>query len=238
VSLIAPRALAAAVRRLRARADYVVVAVHTGIEFCACPEPFFVKLARRLVDAGATVVVGHHPHVPQGLERRGDGLIVYSLGDFLFDLPRDPADLTPHQRRFAGAHPLLEVELGGGRVEAHRLHWLTRHTGGHYTAPAPERLAELEAEYARLCGLLADPPALRRHMGGIYRDLLRGTLYYAPLSFGRAFARGGSRHLRAFLWRLATLRRGPKRRWLVEGFSSVLGWAVARLKGEQVALCP
>jgi hypothetical protein len=238
VSLIAPRALVAAVRRLRNQADYVVVAVHTGIEFCGCPEPFFVKLARRLVDAGATVVAGHHPHVPQGLERRGDGLIVYSLGDFLFDLPRDPAEMTPHQRRFHGAHPVLEVELEGGRAMAHRVHWLTRRADGNYAAPAPERLAEWEAEYGRLCALLTDPPALRRQMGGVYRDLLRGTVYYAPLSFGRAFARGGSRHLRAFLWWLATLRRGPKRRWLVEGFASLLGWAVARLKGERVALCP
>src|SRR5262249_18214978 len=165
VSLIAPRALVAAVRRLRNQADYVVVAVHTGIEFCACPEPFFIRLARRLVDAGATVVVGHHPHLPQGLERRGDGLIVYSLGDFLFDLPRDPAEMTPHQRRCHGAHPVLEVELGGGRATAHRVHWLTRHADGTYAVPAPERLAELEAGYGRLCALLADPPALRRQMG-------------------------------------------------------------------------
>jgi poly-gamma-glutamate synthesis protein (capsule biosynthesis protein) len=238
VSLIAPRALAAAVRRLRAQADYVVVAVHTGIEFCGCPEPFFVKLARRLVDAGATVVAGHHPHVPQGLECRGNGLIVYSLGDFLFDLPRDPADMTPHQRRFRGAHPVLEVELEDGRVTAHRMHWLTRDADGRYAFPAPDRLDELEREYERLCAVLADPPALRQQMGGIYRHLLRGMLYYAPMNFSREFAHGGSRHLRAFLWWLATLRRGPKRRWLREGFSSLLGWGVARLKGEQVALCP
>jgi poly-gamma-glutamate synthesis protein (capsule biosynthesis protein) len=238
VSLVAPRALAAAVRRLRAQADYVVVAVHTGIEFCACPEPFFVELARRLVDAGAAVVAGHHPHVPQGCERRGDGLIVYSLGDFLFDLPRDPADMTPHQRRFLGAHPVLEVELAGGRVAAHRVHWLARDSDGRYAAPPAGRLAELEAEYARLCALAADLPALRRHMGGVYRDLFRGLVYYVPVAFRRDFARGGSRHLRAFLWWLSTLRRGPRRRWLAEGARSLLHWGLGRLRGERVALCP
>ncbi len=238
VSLIAPRALVRAVRALKAQADYVVVAVHTGIEFCDCPEPFFVRLARRLVEAGAAVVAGHHPHVPQGVERYGAGLIAYSLGDFLFDLPRDFADTTAHQRRFWGAHPVLEVELANGGVAGHRLHWLVRGADGRYAAPSAERLAELEADFGRVCALLADPAGLRRHMGGIYRDQLRGLVYYAPLAFSRQFAGGGSRHLRRFLWWLATLRRGPKRRWLGEGFASLLRWGVGRLRGERVALCP
>jgi poly-gamma-glutamate synthesis protein (capsule biosynthesis protein) len=238
VSLIAPAELVAAVERVRAEADYVVVAVHTGIEYCSCPEPFFVRLARRLVDSGATLVVGHHPHVPQGLERRGDGLIAYSLGDFLFDDPYDPADMTPHQRRFHGAHPILEVQLGEGRVTDHRVHWLTRREDGAYVVPSAERLAELSTEFERLCAWLADLPALQKYMAGVYRGQLRGMLYYAPLAFWRAFRRGGSPHLRAFLWWGATLRRGPKRRWLVEGLASLLDWALARLRGERVALCP
>jgi hypothetical protein len=238
VSLIAPRALIAAVRRARAAAEYVVVAVHTGIEFCPCPEPFFVKLARRLIEAGAVVVAGHHPHVPQGFERYRDGLIAYSLGDFLFDLPRDPADMTPHQRRFYGNHPLLEVELAEGRVAAHRIHWLTRGPDGRYAFPAAAQRAALEADHERLCALLADASGLRRHMGGVYRDLLRGFVYYAPLSFCREFARGGSPQLRAFLWWLSTLQRGPKRRWLKEGFASLLAWGLARMRGERIALCP
>jgi poly-gamma-glutamate synthesis protein (capsule biosynthesis protein) len=238
VAVIAPAALAAAVRALKAQADYVVVAVHTGIEFCDCPEPFFVRLARGLIDAGATVVAGHHPHVPQGVERYDHGLIAYSLGDFLFDLPRDPADMTAHQRRFFGAHPVLEVELGDGRVAGHRLHWLVRGSDGRYAASTPQRLAELEENYARVCSLLADPAALEQRMGGIYRGQLRGMVYYAPLAFCREFADGGSRHLRRFLWWAATLRRGPKRRWLGEGFASLLRWGVGRLRGERVALCP
>ncbi len=40
-------------------------------------------LARTAIDAGATVFLGHHPHVPQGWERIGKGLAVYSLGDFV-----------------------------------------------------------------------------------------------------------------------------------------------------------
>jgi gamma-polyglutamate biosynthesis protein CapA len=238
VALIAPRALTAAVRRLRAQVDYVVVGLHTGVEFCPCPEPFFVRLARRLIDAGAAVVAGHHPHVPQGLERRGHGLIAYSLGDFLFDLPRDPADMTEHQRRYWGAHPVLEVELDGGRVAAHRVHWLTRDAAGRYAVPSAARLSELEADFARLCGLLADEAAVTRHMDGVYRDQFRGMVYYAPLLFCREFARGGSHQLRAFLWWLATLRRGQKRRWLREGLVSLLRWGIARLRGQRVALCP
>jgi poly-gamma-glutamate synthesis protein (capsule biosynthesis protein) len=238
VSLIAPRALTAAVRRLRSQVDYVVVGLHTGVEFCPCPEPFFVRLARRLIDAGATVVAGHHPHVPQGLERHGHGLIAYSLGDFLFDLPRDVADMKDHQRRYWGAHPVLEVKLAGGRVAEHHVHWLTRDADGCYAAPTADRLAELEADHARLSALLADGAAVTRHMDGVYRDQFRGMVYYLPLLFCRQFARGGSRHLRDFLWWLATLRRGQKRRWLREGFVSLFRWGIARLKGQRIALCP
>jgi poly-gamma-glutamate synthesis protein (capsule biosynthesis protein) len=40
-------------------------------------------MARKLVEAGAALVVGHHPHVLQGMERHGEGAIVYSLGNFI-----------------------------------------------------------------------------------------------------------------------------------------------------------
>jgi poly-gamma-glutamate synthesis protein (capsule biosynthesis protein) len=64
VAPIVPRPLIAAVRRLREQAEYVVAALHTGIEFTNYPEPFFVRLARHLIDAGAAVVVGHTARPP------------------------------------------------------------------------------------------------------------------------------------------------------------------------------
>ena len=66
-----------------------MVSVHWGEEFIQEPAPSEIRLARRLVDAGATLVIGHHPHVLRGIERYGDGCIVYSLGNFVCDMVWD-----------------------------------------------------------------------------------------------------------------------------------------------------
>lgn len=68
------------------RADYVVVMVHAGIEYSGTPTDEQVAFARGAVDAGASVVIGHHPHALQPWEQYGSGLILYSLGNFVFDL--------------------------------------------------------------------------------------------------------------------------------------------------------
>ena len=75
-------AAAAAVRQAVAKADIVLVSVHKGVEYEHHPDPELVRSYRRLVEAGATVVLGHHPHVLQGIEAYRGGLIFYSLGNY------------------------------------------------------------------------------------------------------------------------------------------------------------
>jgi len=77
-------AIAEEVAGARAEADVVIVLFHWGKELSSKPSSSQRLLARAAVDAGADLVVGHHPHVLQGLERRGSSLIAYSLGNFLF----------------------------------------------------------------------------------------------------------------------------------------------------------
>ncbi len=74
----------AEVRELAARVDIVVVNLHWGTEFVRYPHTAQRRLARRLVEAGARVVAGHHSHCLQGYERWENGCIFYSLGNFLF----------------------------------------------------------------------------------------------------------------------------------------------------------
>lgn len=73
-----------AVRRARKEADLVIVSVHWGIEYDYRPTERQKNLAHALVDAGADLVVGHHPHVVQPLEFYRGALIAYSLGNFVF----------------------------------------------------------------------------------------------------------------------------------------------------------
>ncbi len=66
------------------KADYVVVNIHWGTEKALYPQEWQIILAHTLVDSGADLVVGHHPHVLQGVEKYKNAVIAYSLGNFLF----------------------------------------------------------------------------------------------------------------------------------------------------------
>ena len=65
--------------------DLVFLSVHWGTEYKEISNEAQQLIARSLVDGGVDVVVGHHPHVVQEIERYNNGLIVYSLGNFIFD---------------------------------------------------------------------------------------------------------------------------------------------------------
>ena len=65
--------------------DYLVVSLHFGDEYESQPSGQSREMARSIIDAGADLLIGHHPHVVQPLERYNGGHIAYSLGNFLFD---------------------------------------------------------------------------------------------------------------------------------------------------------
>jgi poly-gamma-glutamate synthesis protein (capsule biosynthesis protein) len=70
------------VRSLAKEVDVVCVLLHWGIEYYEYPSPDQVYFARSLVESGSSLVIGHHPHVIQGIEQYKKGLIAYSLGNF------------------------------------------------------------------------------------------------------------------------------------------------------------
>jgi poly-gamma-glutamate synthesis protein (capsule biosynthesis protein) len=84
-----PEAIRRDVAAARPSADVVIVAIHAGWEYTPTPNPTQRALAYAAVDAGATLVLGAHPHVLQGIELYRGVPIVYSLGNFIFDLDDD-----------------------------------------------------------------------------------------------------------------------------------------------------
>lgn len=74
-----------AIKALKLKYDQVVVHIHWGYELATLPSEQQRQAAKTLIDAGADVIIGHHPHVIQPVERYKDGLIFYSLGNFIFD---------------------------------------------------------------------------------------------------------------------------------------------------------
>lgn len=110
--------VAADVRQVRASgvADVVIVYLHWGRERSPEPGNHQRWAARAMIDAGADLVIGHHPHVVQSVERHGKGLIAYSLGNFLFD------NGYIEQRRSVILEVTLEVADGQARVHQAVLH--------------------------------------------------------------------------------------------------------------------
>jgi poly-gamma-glutamate synthesis protein (capsule biosynthesis protein) len=76
-----------AIRLAKSSADVVVVSCHGGEEYADRPSPRIIHFARTVLRAGADVFLGHHPHVPYGIEVVGKGYAVYSLGNFVFRQP-------------------------------------------------------------------------------------------------------------------------------------------------------
>lgn len=73
-------------------ADLVIASCHWGIEREHYPNDYQMKLAHQIIDWGADVLIGTHPHVLQGVELYKGKLICYSLGNFCFGGNRNPSD--------------------------------------------------------------------------------------------------------------------------------------------------
>jgi poly-gamma-glutamate synthesis protein (capsule biosynthesis protein) len=107
------------IEALKRSVDLVVISVHWGEEATALPGRDIVDAAHAMAAAGATLVLGHHPHWFQPVERVGRSLIAYSLGDFVFDLFWD--------RRLVES-AILSVELDRAGVVTHELIPVRFHT--------------------------------------------------------------------------------------------------------------
>ena len=107
--------LAAAVRSLRAdpSIDAIAVSYHGGCEYITEPITRTKEILRAAIDAGADVVIGHHPHVAQGVEWRGGRPILYSLGNLLMRMHSNHAwtgmSYLARIRLARGAPPALEA---------------------------------------------------------------------------------------------------------------------------------
>lgn len=100
------------VRAARQQADIVLVSFHWGQEGKTVLRDYQVQLGRAAIDAGAAAVLGHHPHILQGIERYRDGIILYSLGNFTFGSYSKQAQVSA----------IAELVFDGHRVSALRMH--------------------------------------------------------------------------------------------------------------------
>ena len=90
--------------------DSLIVSYHFGEEYQKEPNNRQKFLARKAIEQGADIVIGHHPHVVQKVEKYKNGVIAYSLGNFIFD---------QYFSKETMSGIMLVVEIDGGKVEYH-----------------------------------------------------------------------------------------------------------------------
>lgn len=174
-------------------ADYVLVFVHAGLEHQSIPLPEFRSLYKKMCDAGASVVIGAHPHTPQGYEYYGEKLIAYSLGNFY--LPRLNNEWTEEDKSYSllidfrvgqriSIKPIFH-QLNGGVVDLVKdatqcvdLDLLCSMLGEGYDLQADDMCKTV---YKELCSRLISDATLGEYEGinllGIIKNILRITLF-------------------------------------------------------------
>lgn len=90
------------------KTDVLIVSLHSGQEYVSEPTDFQKKFDKACIEAGADIVLGHHPHVVQRVEKYKEGWIAYSLGNFVFDQ-------SFSKETMEGL--LLEIVVTNGRIE-------------------------------------------------------------------------------------------------------------------------
>lgn len=109
IAMADPQVVCRDVAALRKRADIVIVSMHHGIEYMPKPSKAQIAFAHSAIDAGATLVIGHHPHVIQPQENYRGRWIFYSLGNFVFD---------QYQREATQHGEIVEIAFLGTKILA------------------------------------------------------------------------------------------------------------------------
>lgn len=131
---------------VKSRADYVVVSFHWGTEKASTPHPYQISAAHRAIDAGADLVIGHHPHVLQGIELYKKGVIFYSLGNFAFGSLSRSSDVGALARVIL-ENGIKEVEVITLNVSNIEIRFQPKILDGKRAAEAISRLNQLSKPF-------------------------------------------------------------------------------------------
>ncbi len=99
------------IRETKKSVDLLIVILHWGSEYHNTPNDWQINLAHKIIDNGADIIVGHHPHVLQGIELYKKKPILYSIGNFIFLKKNDNAGKTGIFRLVVNQKGLVEGSI-------------------------------------------------------------------------------------------------------------------------------
>ncbi len=149
------------IRKNKPKVDLLVVSLHSDLEFTKAPSLSRMNSCRRMAKEGADIILCHHPHVPQGVEMYNNSLIVYSLGNFVFDI-------GPYQRKHnpldtLKSHILL-IEIKNKKIVGWKREFLKINPKEHRPHPITNKkeLKTTKAYYQMLDQLLKNKEKVRQ----------------------------------------------------------------------------
>jgi poly-gamma-glutamate synthesis protein (capsule biosynthesis protein) len=181
--------------------NLVIVSVHWGDEFIDRPSIWQRQISRQFINTGASLVIGHHPHVIQGIDSSDNALIAYSLGNFIFDSRPEVINWSI----------ILSITMSGKKV----LGWeaIPIVSDRNYRPVLAEgvRKNELKKEISRRCNLvkqeIADTKKYQKEYASelksleaksrhsLWLDIAKRFIYYRPIYWPQILLRPIQRRL-------------------------------------------
>ena len=146
------------VRDCKKNADYVILILHWGLENYEHPSPEQRRLSKQFIDSGVDLILGHHPHVIQGVEAINNSVVNYSSGNFIFDefpwsflnMDGELQDTVLRMREKNRQGMILNVEFYQPQLSWHCIHTRITRSGIVVLDDRIERQKQFEALCQRL----------------------------------------------------------------------------------------
>ena len=174
------------IKTLNRHEKIVCVSIHWGDEFMDRPSIRQKQIAQMMTEMGAKLIIGHHPHVVQGIEKINGGLVAYSLGNFIFDSFLSCTKWSV----------ILSVTMSGKEIIQWECIPIEKDNEHRPQLAIGERRDRLECEIRRRCDLLVPEPSDDRYMEQyesdftsrdvsarhkLYFELLKKSLLFNPV---------------------------------------------------------
>ncbi len=187
------------IRDARAISDHVIVQIHAGLEMFGLPLPEWRLRYRELIDLGADLVIGHHPHVIQGSECYKGKMIYYSLGNFYMDVMLKEVD--------SGSGGVLIVTLENGGLESEFIPLKVSLTEVEFDLTGTSR-----ENYQLLCEKLSDKSGYYSEVQRVCKEFWEQVYsgYYETALFGAGIRPSYKSTYRLLRRLLGRLLRGHK----------------------------
>jgi len=188
VAFLEPEETKKTIKSCKKEADIVVLLIHWGLEEYLYPTSYQRHLSMDFIEVGADLILGHHPHVLQGVERIGNGLVCYSLGTFVFadhessfidrdGQPRNHIVRLSIDDRKGG---ILQMSFSGENIKSYKFFPTFLHSNGIVKI---KNTLKRQRDFSRLCSRLHWPAYA--FLWRLYSLRMEWKLRIKPMTIGR-----------------------------------------------------